>query len=81
MSRQIDLTKKLSSEDRAYLESRDDQYSLDLNALHLMGGGADEGFIEGHVNIQPSLPGQTGQIESADAGGDDEDEEDTPRRG
>lgn len=46
MSRQIDLTQPLSDEDKQYLEDRDDRRSLDLNALHLMGGGVDEEEID-----------------------------------
>ena len=50
MSRQIDLTQPLSDEDRKYLEDRDWQHLLDQNALHLMGGGADEGAVEDDSN-------------------------------
>ena len=38
----IDLTQELSDDDRLYLESRGLQAQLDLNALHLMGGGSTE---------------------------------------
>ena len=53
MSRQIDLTKPLSEDDRLYLESRGLQAQLDANALHLMGGGADETAPEEDENVEP----------------------------
>lgn len=68
----IDLTKPLSDEDRAYLEARDDSYSLDLNALHLMGGGADEAFVEGQVNVIPSLPDQPAPGQAPSGSGEDD---------
>lgn len=57
MSRQIDLTKPLSEDDRLYLESRGLQAQLDTNALHLMGGGADEEAPnEAPAVIEPVTP-------------------------
>lgn len=42
MSREIDLTKKLSKDEREYLEARGLDRDLDANALALMGGGVSE---------------------------------------
>lgn len=46
MSRQIDVTKKLTKDEVAYLQARGMQGVLDANALALMGGGADEAAVE-----------------------------------
>lgn len=42
MSRQIDLTKKLTDEEREYLEARGDFRSLDENTFNLMSVSDDE---------------------------------------
>lgn len=46
MSRQIDLTRELTEDERNYLLDRGWQHMLDENALNLMGGGVDEDEIE-----------------------------------
>lgn len=46
MSKQIDLTKKLSKFDREYLEARGMTAQLDQNAAHLMGGGLQDAEAE-----------------------------------
>lgn len=56
MSRQIDLTKQLSDEDRKYLEDRDLQSQLDQNAAYLLGGGVDSDEAEAIENSEPPEP-------------------------
>ena len=46
MSRQIDLTKELSEDERNYLLDRGWTHMLDENAMHVMGGGVDAGEAE-----------------------------------
>uniref|UniRef100_A0AAU6R6W6 Tail assembly chaperone n=1 Tax=Micrococcus phage Kurnik TaxID=3092208 RepID=A0AAU6R6W6_9CAUD len=56
MSRQIDVTKPLTEDEVEYLRARDRQDVLDQNALHLMGGGADEAVVEADSVEEPAAP-------------------------
>lgn len=68
MSRIIDVTKKLSDDDRLYLESRGMQRELDENVMHLMGGGANETAPDEGVETEaPAAEATTAAPESAEA--------------
>lgn len=65
MSRQIDPSQELTEDEVAYLEDRGWQHVLDLNAMLLMGGGADESAVEQAESDSEETGDDTGSEESA----------------